>query len=81
MKVVKLDNFFWDDFECGQIDKFMVKDVVDLDEIYQIEFWCDDVGMYSDWFCDYVEVIINKKKQDFIFLIYCWICFEFYYFI
>lgn len=81
MKVVKLDNFFWDDFECGQIDKFMVKDVVDLDEIYQIEFWCDDVGMYSDWFCDYVEVIINKKKWDFIFLIYCWICFEFYYFI
>lgn len=51
-KAAKLDNFLRDDFERGQIDKFTVKDVVDLDEIHQIELWRDDAGMYSDWFCD-----------------------------
>lgn len=80
-KAAKLDNFLRDDFERGQIDKFTVKDVVDLDEIHQIELWRDDAGMYSDWFCDYVEVTINKKKQDFIFPIYRWIRPEFHYFI
>lgn len=80
-KAAKLDNFLRDDFERGQIDKFTVKDAVDLDEIHQIELWRDDAGMYSDWFCDYVEVTINKKKQEFIFPIYRWIRPEFHYFI
>lgn len=78
-KAAKLDNFLRDDFERGQIDKFTVKDTVSLDEIHQIELWRDDAGLYSDWFCDYVEVTIPRKNQEFVFPIYRWIRPEFHY--
>jgi arachidonate 5-lipoxygenase len=80
-KAAKLDNFLRDDFERGQTDKFTVKDPVDLSEIHQIELWRDDAGLYSDWFCDYVEVTNSRTKQEFVFPLYRWIRPEFHYFI
>lgn len=80
-KPAKLDNFLRDDFERGQRDKFTVKDAVDLNEIHQIELWRDGAGLYSDWFCDYVEVTNSRTNQEFVFPIYRWIRPEYHYLI
>jgi len=69
----KLDNRFRDDFERGQIDKFNIKDPVDIHNISRIELWRDKHGISPNWFVDTIQVKNKQSSESFIFPIYRWI--------
>ncbi|XP_052089710.1 allene oxide synthase-lipoxygenase protein-like isoform X2 [Mytilus californianus] len=69
----KLDNFFKNDFERGEIDKFSIDSEVNISEVQRIELRRDNCGLYSNWYLDWIEVTNKKNSITFIFPAMKWI--------
>ncbi|OWF44210.1 allene oxide synthase-lipoxygenase protein-like isoform X2 [Mizuhopecten yessoensis] len=76
--VIKLDNFFRNDFERGRQDSFSVTATV-LDHIDHIELWRDSAGVYDEWHLNTVEVLCRKSGRKYIFPFYRWIKADYHY--
>ena len=81
---ITLDNYFRNDFERGQLDKFRipqdkVKSLVRFSKITRIELWKDNAGMGSDWFVDTIKVENLVTNDTFVFPIFRWIKSDFHY--
>lgn len=70
---IKLDYFFRDDFERGQLDSFQLKNIPRYNEIIKIELWRDNAGFGSDWFVDYIEIESIDSRKRFMFPLFRWI--------
>lgn len=70
---IRLHNVFKNDFECGQLDEFVISKQTNLEVIDKIELWRDNFGFGSRWYCDYI--IVKKKNTDteFRFPIFRWV--------
>ena len=70
---MRLHNVFKNDFECGQLDEFVIQKQMGLETVERIELWRDNFGFGSRWYCDYI--IVQKKGSDekFTFPIYRWV--------
>ncbi|XP_076117180.1 allene oxide synthase-lipoxygenase protein-like [Mytilus galloprovincialis] len=69
----KLDNFFKNDFERGEIDRFSIDSDVNMSEVQRIELRRDNCGLYSNWYLDWIEVTNKKNSITFIFPALKWI--------
>ncbi|CAC5367933.1 ALOX5 [Mytilus coruscus] len=72
-KECKLDNFFKNDFERGEIDKFSIDSEVNISEVQRIELRRDNCGLYSNWYLDWIEVTNKKNSITFVFPAMKWI--------
>lgn len=72
-KPIKLDYFFRDDFERGQLDVFQLKAIAHLKDIHKIELWRDEKGLASEWFLDYIEIESVASRKRFMFPAFRWI--------
>ena len=71
---IKLDYFFRDDFERGQLDEFQLKNVSNIGDIHKIEIWRDNFGIgFTDWFVDYIEIVSAENRKQFVFPVFRWI--------
>ncbi|KAL4229826.1 Arachidonate 5-lipoxygenase [Mactra antiquata] len=70
---MRLHNVLKNDFECGQIDEFVLEDQVDLETVEKIELWRDNFGLGSRWYCDYIIVQKRCTRKEFTFPIYRWV--------
>ncbi|CAC5374180.1 ALOX5 [Mytilus coruscus] len=69
----KLDNFFKNDFERGEIDKFSIDSEINISEVQRVELRRDNYGLYSNWYLDWIEVTNKKNSITFIFPAMKWI--------
>lgn len=72
-KPAKLDNWFGDDFERGNVDVFTIKDDTDIPEVTEIKLRRDAAGLFSDWYVDRVEVLNKNSKTTSVFPVLRWI--------
>lgn len=70
---IRLHNVLKNDFECGQIDEFIIEDQADLETVDKIELWRDNFGLGSRWYCDYIIVRKRSAETQFTFPIYRWV--------
>lgn len=70
---IRLDYFFRNDFERGQLDEFQLKNIAHLEDIHKIEIWRDGRGLASDWFLDYIEIESVASRKRFLFPVFRWI--------
>ena len=70
---IRLHNVLKNDFECGQIDEFIIEKQQNLDSVDKIELWRDNFGFGSRWYCDYVIVRKQGMDSDWSFPIFRWI--------
>ena len=70
---MRLHNVFRNDFECGQLDDFVLQKQTDLETIEKIELWRDSFGFGSDWYCDYIIVKKKGSDKEYPFPIYRWV--------
>ncbi|XP_033743197.1 allene oxide synthase-lipoxygenase protein-like [Pecten maximus] len=76
--VIKLDNFFRNDFERGRKDTFSVSLPV-IGNIDNIELWRDSAGLGDEWFLDIVEVLCRTSGNKYVFPFYRWIKADYHY--
>ncbi|XP_052225510.1 allene oxide synthase-lipoxygenase protein-like isoform X7 [Dreissena polymorpha] len=70
---MRLSNMFKDDFEQGQLDKFLVKKQAVLTNIVKLELWRDNFGFGSQWYVDYIKVKRKDFNNEVTFPIFRWI--------
>ncbi|KAL3879854.1 hypothetical protein ACJMK2_032133 [Sinanodonta woodiana] len=70
--ITKLDCFFHNDLERGQLDQYAVE-CINLGKIYTIELWRDDAGLKSNWYVDYIKVVDTASSVEYSFPILRWI--------
>ncbi|WAQ98210.1 AOSL-like protein [Mya arenaria] len=70
---IRLHHVFKNDFECGNIDEFVIQKQANLTTVDKVELWRDNFGFGSRWYCDYI--IIRKKDSDteYSFPVFRWI--------
>lgn len=61
---VKLDCFWKDDFEKGNVDTFTVRSEQKIGSLARIELWRDKSGLKDDWFLEYIKVIQYTKSNS-----------------
>lgn len=64
-KDIKLDVWWRNDFEKGNIDNFNVKNESELGDIVKIIVWRDSFGLGNDWFVEYFQVKRYKKGEEY----------------
>ena len=70
---MRLHHVFKNDFECGQIDTFLMPKQRNLESIEKIELWRDNFGFGSRWYCDYIIVSKKGGDREYSFPIYRWV--------
>ena len=70
---IKLDYLFRDDFERGQLDKFELTNLTNVDDVKKIELFREEANVSSDWFVDYIEIENAGSGKQYLFPIFRWI--------